>query len=296
MDDLTRYLLHAGFELPVPEGSIRGDLRCLDSKELLPVVIVCHGFKGFKDWGFHPVIGESLAHAGFAAISINFSGSGIGSDLLTFRDLGAFEANTLSKEKSELQYLLDVLCSGELFGRFNLDRSKFGLVGHSRGGYSVLTVGSQDPRVKAIATLASIATLEVDSARAERWRRNGREYAVNQRTKEKLPLGLDLLEDLLKNRDAIETALRVSQIPLKIFHGTADDAVPVASAMKLAEWATHASISIIDGADHVFGARHPYQGMTPDLSQVIHEMAAFFELYLGSPSGADRSEQQTSVR
>lgn len=296
MDNIERYIFHVGFEIPVSNGSIRGDLRMNSSKELLPVVIICHGFKGFKDWGFHPAIGEALARAGFAAISINFSGSGIGSDLLTFRDLSAFEANTLSKESEELHLLLDSLGSGELFGRFNLDRTKFGFVGHSRGGYSVLTVGAKDPRVKAIATLASIATLEVDTARAERWRRTGREYAVNQRTKEKLPLGVDLLDDLLKNRDSIELALRGSRIPLKIFHGTADEAVPVASAAKLAEWAKRSSISIIESADHVFGARHPYQGMTPDLSRVMNEMITFFELHLGKLGGTDRAEQQASAK
>ncbi|MCK5087881.1 MAG: alpha/beta hydrolase, partial [Melioribacteraceae bacterium] len=41
-------------------------------------LIYIHGFKGFKDWGFVPYIGEYFANKGFFVITFNFSHNGIG--------------------------------------------------------------------------------------------------------------------------------------------------------------------------------------------------------------------------
>jgi len=38
---------------------IRGDLRFRESNKNSPAVLLCHGFKGFKDWGFFPLLAET---------------------------------------------------------------------------------------------------------------------------------------------------------------------------------------------------------------------------------------------
>ena len=43
-----------------------------------PCLIFVHGFKGFKDWGFWPYIGNYFAKNRFFVITFNFSHNGIG--------------------------------------------------------------------------------------------------------------------------------------------------------------------------------------------------------------------------
>lgn len=40
---------------------IRGNVHLPDNPKGAPVVILCHGFKGFKDWGFFPITADRLA-------------------------------------------------------------------------------------------------------------------------------------------------------------------------------------------------------------------------------------------
>ena len=56
---------HKTFELEsINDGIIHGDVRTpIDLKGKYPVIIVAHGFKGFKNWGFHPYIAEQLTLA-----------------------------------------------------------------------------------------------------------------------------------------------------------------------------------------------------------------------------------------
>ncbi len=66
-----------------------------------PTVIICHGFKGFMEWGFFPPLAELLVERGFTVIRFNYSGSGMrpGDELVT--DLEAFRSNTFSLELIE---------------------------------------------------------------------------------------------------------------------------------------------------------------------------------------------------
>src|SRR4030095_17269059 len=75
-------------------------------------IVVCHGFKGFKDWGCFPTVGRELAEGGYLAVSFNFSGSGIGPDLLNFTDTERFERATISGDLDDLSRILEAIGSG----------------------------------------------------------------------------------------------------------------------------------------------------------------------------------------
>ena len=47
-----------------------------ETKQPKPVVIFCHGYKGFKDWGAWNMMAEAFAKAGFFFIKFNFSHNG----------------------------------------------------------------------------------------------------------------------------------------------------------------------------------------------------------------------------
>ena len=51
---------------------IAGDLY-LPQAELSPLVIVVHGFKGFKHWGFFPTLGRFLADSGRVSTILTLS-------------------------------------------------------------------------------------------------------------------------------------------------------------------------------------------------------------------------------
>ena len=68
-------------------------------------VIICHGFKGFKEWGFLPDLADLLAQAGITAVRFDFSHNGIAEDITTYERLDLFERNTWSRELLSLIHI-----------------------------------------------------------------------------------------------------------------------------------------------------------------------------------------------
>ncbi|HLQ22774.1 MAG TPA: hypothetical protein VK132_06200, partial [Gemmatimonadales bacterium] len=84
--------------LPGALGDILIDVRTGGRESSRPAVVVVHGFKGFKDWGFWPEMASRLRSAGYGVVRFNFSHSGIGPDLETFSEVGLFESGTYTRE------------------------------------------------------------------------------------------------------------------------------------------------------------------------------------------------------
>jgi len=273
------------FELePEPGRVIRGDVRLPAARpgraEAEPdrSIVVCHGFKGFKDWGFFPYLCERLASEVDAmAVSFNFSGSGIGADLETFTDLEGFGRNTFSREVEDLQTVVEGVRLGRLGSVEIPSPPRLGLVGHSRGAAAVVLVGAERPEVAAVATWAGIASV----SRYEAWFEesmgpDGVMHVVNARTGQRLPLYRDVLDDLRANRERLDMEDAAGRLGsrLLVVHGTDDEAVPVGEAVRLSAAAREANLEIIEGAGHTFGASHPFPGTNPVLEEAIALTAA----------------------
>ncbi|HSG80683.1 MAG TPA: alpha/beta fold hydrolase [Gemmatimonadota bacterium] len=276
---------HWRFELSGQDGNpIRGDVRITSEPRPGAAIIICHGFKGFKDWGFFPYVSEQLAaRTGYPVVAFNFSGNGVGADLLNFTELDKFEANTFSKELADLQAVLNALSAGRLQGAGA--RRRFGLLGHSRGGVSTIVTGAEDERVGAVVTWNAVAYLDrwSDEKKAE-WRRERRIEILNARTKQMMPLGIGLLEDYEHNAERfhLEKAASRLQAPYLIVHGTADESVSVDDGHRLAAAAPEdrSRFALIEGGGHTFAAVHPFQGTTDHLTQVIQLTADWFAEHL----------------
>jgi alpha/beta superfamily hydrolase len=65
-----------------------------------------------------------------------------------------------------------------------------------------------------------------------------------------------------------------------IIHGTNDETVPYAAALEIKEWKPDAVLVPIEGANHVFGARHPWaeETMPAYLNKAVAETVRFFKL------------------
>ena len=112
------------------------------------VVVFCHGFKGFKDWGPFNKIANHFADNDIVFVKFNFSFNGTTTnDPVNFGDLTAFGNNNFCKELDDLSLVLDWIenCQ-ELKGE--IDTSKISLFGHSRGGSIVMLKTAEDRRVR----------------------------------------------------------------------------------------------------------------------------------------------------
>jgi len=246
-------------------------------------IIYVHGFKGFKDWGFVPYIGEFLSQRKFLVVTFNFSHNGIGADPLEFTELAKFERNTFSREVRELSEMIDA-CRDGFFG--TTGGVSIGLLGHSRGGGISLLTAPHKPEAAAVATWSSVATFNRYSDDVKRkWRRDGYFEVVNQRTGQIMRLGLGLLEDFEQHQDNllnIEQAVKNMHRPLLIVHGGNDESVPVEEAHRLYGWSDKQQtlLAIISGAGHTFDAKHPFEGTNPKLDDALTQTADFFDLHL----------------
>lgn len=263
--------------VPGTLGDVLVDVRAGARASPRPAVVVVHGFKGFKDWGLWPPFAERLARAGFAAVTLNLSGSGV-DDTGEFVFPERFGHNTFSAELQDLRRVMDALAEGELGVA---PPSTVGVLGHSRGGGIAVLHAAADPRVRALVTWAAISTVQRWPA-AERaaWRAAGVNQVKNVRTGQVLPQYVDLLDDVEGHADAldIEAAAGRVAVPWLIVHGRDDEAVPLVEGERLARAAPPATTRFVQvmGAGHTFGSSHPWGGATPELERVMDETSAFF--------------------
>jgi pimeloyl-ACP methyl ester carboxylesterase len=270
---LTRHLLDGAL------GPIAVDVRAGGRESPRPAVVVLHGFKGFKDWGMFPPLADRLARAGFTAVSLNVSGSGV-DDGGAFSFPERFGHNTFSAELGDLGCVVEALAAGRLGVPAP---TSIGVLGHSRGGGVAILCAAGDARVRALVTWASIATVRRwDSAAIAAWRATGRQDVVNARTGEVLPLYTEVLDDI-DARGAqldIEAAAARVAAPWLIVHGTDDEAVAMTEAERLVAAQPSAVLERIEGAGHTFGARHPWSGSTPELDRAMTSSVTWFAVHL----------------
>lgn len=254
---------------PRPGDTIRGDIRIPDGPPPRGAVVMVHGFKGFKDWGFFPWVAEQLAGAGYAVVSFNFSRNGIGSDPDRVSDLERFASNTLSLERAELRAVLSAALDGDLLPR---RPRRAALFGHGRGGGHAVLAAATEPRVGALVTWAGVAHFDrwTEETRAL-WQSEGRVWVLNQRTGEQMPVSVGLLEDFEANRCALDIGAAAVRIPSPwlIVHGTEDLTVWPGDAETLARANPAARLHRVDGAGHAFEACHPFEGASPHLREAM---------------------------
>ncbi|HUR94753.1 MAG TPA: alpha/beta fold hydrolase [Gemmatimonadales bacterium] len=266
---------HTRHRLPGALGDILIDVRAGGRGTPRPAVIVVHGFKGFKDWGLWPSLAERLAKAGYSAVTLNLSGSGV-DETGEFVFPERFGHNTFTAEVQDLRRVVDALAGG---GLGVAPPTSLGLLGHSRGGGVSVLLTADDHRVRALATWAAISTVQRWPApERSAWRAAGVNQVKNARTGQILPQYTELLDDIEQNAEHldIEAAARRIAVPWLIVHGRDDAAVPLLEGEQLAKAARAARFLPIDGAGHTFGATHPWRGSTAELERAIDATLAFF--------------------
>lgn len=265
-------------------GAIHGLVQTPKAPGERPTIVVCHGFKGFMEWGFFPPLSDLLAERGFTVVRFNFSGSGMqpGDALVT--DPDAFRRNTFSLELDELGAVLRALPS---ITQGRVDGDRVGLLGHSRGGGTVLLAAAHEEfgvGIRALVTWAAVSHYErYIGNNAESWRQDGFIPTVNGRTGQKLQLGVELLDDIENNAQRLDLRLAAArrETPWLIVHGSDDEAVPLSEGEDLAAWADGIrQLEVIDDGSHTFGAKHPFAGPTRELIRAMNATQVWFRRHL----------------
>ena len=263
---------------------IRAEICHRNAIKDAPVIIICHGFKGFKNWAFFPVLAESLAQADYISLTFNFSRNGIGPDLHNFVELDKFEKNTYSHEINDLKCIVDSVVSGQI-GKGLIDTERIGLMGHSRGGAIAILHAQSDPRIKSLVTWSAISTVERYTPEQEKkWKSQKYLEFENKRTGQFMRVGTELLEDILKNKTQLNITAAAEKLstPTLIIHGQEDETVPVNEAQIIYDHlgSSIKELMIIEGGTHTFGAKHPLESMPEELETVFELTESWFDRFL----------------
>jgi uncharacterized protein len=247
-----------------------------------PIIIFCHGYKGFKDWGCWSLVAEKFANEGFNFIKFNFSHNGVTPEnSLEFSDLEAFGNNNYSKELFDLEAMIDWVVSDENEFKEFINIKKLYLIGHSRGGGIVSLQTAKDDRIIKVVTWASVCDLiERLPKEIEKWRETGVIYQLNSRTNQEMPLFYQFFENSEMNKKelSIKTQGRKIKVPFCIIHGMDDKTVPLEEAEELNELIPSSQLILLKSAGHTFGASHPWNetNLPPNLHNVVKESIEFF--------------------
>ncbi|CAL2081231.1 alpha/beta hydrolase family protein [Tenacibaculum sp. 190524A05c] len=257
------------------------DVFFKETNQAKPILIFCHGYKGFKDWGAWDLMAEAFAEEAFF-VKFNFSHNGGTVDQpIDFPDLEAFGNNNYTKELDDLESVIDWCVSNEEF-KCELNRESISLLGHSRGGGIVCIKAEEDSRIKNVVTLGGVSNFGARSSTIgdlQQWKKDGVKYVINGRTKQQMPHFYQFYEDFKANEDrlTIRRAVENLKIPLCIIHGDGDTSIFIKEAEDLRSWNANSELHIIENANHVFGAKHPWEKdeLPSDLDDVVSICKSF---------------------
>lgn len=250
----TNFIIENKGKLPIV-----GDLtyKDLNSKKL---VIFCHGYKGFKDWGCWNLVAEKFADNGFKFLKFNFShNGGTVENQIDFPDLEAFSKNNYSIEVNDIKRIIDYLSKNKK-AEFSFT-NKY-IIGHSRGG-GIAVISGDKFNLDKIITWASVSDFSnrfPDNEEIKSWKNNGVRFVENKRTNQMMPHLYQFYEDFLNNKKSLDIRASIERFKgdVLICHGSLDMAVDIKNANDLVNWANNPTFFKVR-TNHTFGSRHPWK-------------------------------------
>lgn len=243
--------------------SILIDVTYNDNKCPKKVVIFCHGFKGFKDWGAFNKIAEYFAKENLFFLKFNFSHNGTTIENPSdFDDMEAFGNNNFCIELDDLNFVIDwILNNHYLDNEININ--DINLLGHSRGGSISILKSNEDKRIKSVISWASPSNLLSRLPSGDKlntWKKTNVAYIYNSRINKNMPMYYQFYENCILNKHklSIEKSIKRHTKPHLVIHGSDDPTVSVDDALEMKNWNNDIKLEIIENADHVFGSFHPY--------------------------------------
>ena len=253
-----------------------------DNQQKKPVIIFCHGYKGYKDWGSWNLMAKEFVKNNLFFIKFNFShNGGTVNNPIDFPDLEAFASNNYSIEIDDLQSVIDSVLSNKQFHK-EIDNTNITLIGHSRGGGIAVLKASENNKITKVVSWNGISDIESRFPKGEAleaWKKAGIGYIQNTRTKQQMPNKFQVYEDFMANKDKlhIKSAIEKIKIPHLIIQGTNDTVVLPQEAENMYSWNDKSELLMIENMNHALGNTQPWnkQAMPEDLEKVINYTIEF---------------------
>jgi len=255
-------------------GPLRGDLYAA-ALAGPRAALLCHGFRGYKDWGFIPLLASTIAAQGVPVAAFNMSGSGIAGPDGAFTERERFRKNTYAAELDDIHRVARWLRQ-----RLDSDDPALGLLGHSRGGAMALLYAASHPEVRTVVSLAAPSRIGVwPEAAFEAWRDHRPHIVRDFRTRADLELGPEIYDDIVKCSAAydLHRAAASLTIPFLVVQGDRDRSVPLEEGRTLASWGPRETteLAIIENAGHSFQAGDKIRRTPPQLLEMIERVSAW---------------------
>lgn len=270
--------MNRNFQLPAGEDAV---LRCSHfpaQGKANSLIVIAHGYKGFKDWGMFPYLAAALSRE-HEVISFNFSHAGIGEDLQNFTELEKFARNTYNREIKDMEILLSYLSQHHKFGSLPLF-----LLGHSRGGGDCLLYALDHPEeIAGVISWNGITDLDLFTDEQKReMRQNGRTHVLNGRTGQQMPLDAVIIEDLEQQAERYNLLerMKTAAFPVVLIQGSQDSERLRRGSEQLVNLRPDIEWVQIPEGNHTFGSVHPFAGTTPQLEQAIAATREFIRSVL----------------
>lgn len=243
------------------------------------VVVIVHGFLGYKDYGMFPRIAEHYAANGFIAHRFNLSHSGMTNNVETFERPDLFEKDTWNNQVMDVGAVMDEIGGGALAGQ----GLPIVLLGHSRGGVTVLLSAARrfgtdrEPLPSGVITLAAPDRCCMHSEEVQnQLLSDGYMEVTSNRTGQVLRVGRDWMAEQCDDPDGHDLIGQVGRIrcSMLIAHGAQDPTVPGACAYDIAKAAgSLAETLVINGGDHVLNTPNPLLAGEPSSGQLAEFLA-----------------------
>lgn len=277
----TQFTLSSSFH----DRPMLADLRFQEDEKEKPLIIFCHGFKGFKDWGHFNLVANEFANRGYAFLKFNFSHNGTTIEHpLDFADLEAFGHNNITKELNDLKDIIDAVTSDHpSIPDATLDKKNVFLIGHSRGGGIVYLKMSEDDRITTAAGWAPIDDYKKRYSDDElhHWEKAGVIKIENSRTGQEMPLYYQLVEDVKNNPERVDIPKAIKSLNRSALaiHGTADETLDFRNTKALNDLSAYFQLELIQDANHTFGGSHPWteSELPPHTRKAIDITDRFFQ-------------------
>lgn len=250
-----------------------------------PLIIFCHGYKGYKDWGAWDLVAERFAEEEYFFLKFNFShNGGTVHNPIDFPDLEAFAQNNFSNELDDLEAVINFISSTIDFEN-ELNSKAISLIAHSRGAGIILIKASENIKIRNVITWAGVSDFKarfmIGSVQFNDWKEKGITYIENSRTKQLMPHNFQFFQDFAANEERLTIKLAVQKlnVPLLIIQGSDDTTVTEVEAKMLHQWNSKSELEIIKFGDHSFGTIHPWKEskLPKELQKVVEKSIIFLK-------------------
>lgn len=223
---------------------IVGTLLIPDWNKPLPVVIICHGFKGNQNQTHIKTIAQELTRTGLVTLRFDFTNDP-GESSLPFADM------TISYEIEVLDQAIKFIKKEK-----EIDPDKIALTGHSLGGLVVAWYAALHPEISAICPLSAVYSFSqmwqyaFGEAMTQEMKEKGFAFVFSKHLNKRLKIKEGFYQDAI-NYD-MDKVIDSLVCPILVVAGTADEAVTIDHAQHFYDrsFSRNKQLKIIKGSDH----------------------------------------------